>query len=159
MLEARVEIPDELAGKGFKRAMTPTAVPQIAAYYGNRLAALWVVIAIADGLAGAGHLIPYHLAVMVVVWIGATLLRYNEWSKEILAMKGWSFLATLDEEGVTTKHDVPLEHRIAWSHYKNYVEYETYMQIEDVDGHFSFLPKTPELFQLIEFTKGKIPAK
>ena len=159
MLEARIEIPDELAAKGFMRAVRPAAVPRIAAYYGNRLAAIWVAIAIADGLAGAGELIPYHLFVIALVWIGACAFRYREWSKEIASTKGWTFLAKLDEEGVTTRHDIPDERRVAWSYYKNYVEYDTYVQIEDENGQFSFLPKSPELFELIEFTKRKIPAK
>ncbi|HEX6280076.1 MAG TPA: hypothetical protein VFZ49_08710 [Pyrinomonadaceae bacterium] len=159
MLEARIEISDELAAKGFKRAMTPSAASQIAAYYGNKLAMVWVVVAIVDGIGGAGHLIFYHLLALTAVWVAASLMRYHEWSAEIGRMKGWSFHAKLDEGGVTTKHADPDEQRVSWSFYKNYVEYDAYLQIEDEDGNFSFIPKTPELFPLIEFTKRNISEK
>ncbi|HEX6126949.1 MAG TPA: hypothetical protein VFZ23_16365 [Pyrinomonadaceae bacterium] len=159
MLEARIEISDELAARGFKRAMTPLAAPQIAAYYGNKLALVWVVVAIVDGIAGASHLIFYHLLALIAVWVAASLMRYHEWSAEIGRTKGWSFHAKLDEGGVTTKHQDPDEQRVSWSFYKNYVEYDSYLQIEDENGSFSFIPKNPELFALIEFTKRKIPEK
>ena len=161
MPEARIEIPDEIAAKGFKRAMTPSALSQIASHYGNNLAIVWVVIAIVDGIFGAGQLIFYHLIAMIGLWIAASFLRYREWSKLISLSKGWSFHARLDEEGITTTRDhaADEETRVSWSFYKNYVEYETYLQIEHDDGNFSFLPKTPELFELIEFTKRKIPEK
>jgi hypothetical protein len=160
MLEARIEIPDKIAAEGFKRAMTPSAVPQIASYYGNKLALLWVIIAIVDGLAGSGELIFYHLLTMIGVWIAASVLRYLEWSKEIARTPGWSFEVSLDDDGVTiTRDTTDVKRRVGWSFYKNYVEYDKYLQIEDRDGNFSFLPKTPELLKVIEFTKEKIPEK
>ena len=157
MVEARIEITDEIAAKGFKKAMAASAIKQIASYYGNTLAILWVIVAIVDGIAGVGELIFYHLLAMIGIWIVASMLRYREWSKEIARTPGWSFDAWLDEDGVTTRTDG--ERRVSWNFYRNYVEYDTYLQIEDETGNFTFLPKTPHLHQVIEFTKGKIPEK
>ena len=159
MLETQVEISDALASKGYRKAMSTKAFVQISAYYGQQLAIVWVIIAIADALADAEYLISYHLLVFIAIWIVASAMRYRSWTKEVEAMKGWSFVAKLDERGVVTNFTSSDEQRYDWSFYKNYVEYETYLQIEDENGGFSFLPKTPELFEAIEFTKQKIPAK
>lgn len=160
MLEARVEIPDDIASPGFKRAKTPGALLQIASQYGYNLVVIWAVVAFVDLILRAGYLILPHLAVLTGLWIAATIYRYFAWSKEIAQTRGWTFYAQLDDHGVTLRRDpTEGETRVSWSFYKNYVEYETYLQIEDSTGNFSFLPKTPELFELIEFTKTKIPEK
>ena len=160
MLEAKIEIPDELAAKGFRRAMDTKSAVEITAYYGQSLAVVWILIVVVDGLMGAGHLIPYHLLALLGLWAFASIRRYRDWSRQVAGMKGWSFLARLDEVGVTTVTDgLSDERRWDWSYYKNYVEYDTYLQIENENGDFSFLPKTPELFEIIEFTKRKIPER
>jgi len=159
MLEAQVEIPDALASEGYKRAMALRAVGQIGGYYSRNLAVIWVVIAIADAFANAGHLIFYHFLFLLAVAAVATAMRHYDWSKEVAAMKGWTFHAKLDDDGVVTQYSLlPSEHR-GWEFYRNYVEYDSYLQIEDQNGGFSFLPKTPELFEIIEFTRSKIPEK
>lgn len=159
MLEGRIEISDELAAEGFKRAMRRSALVQITSYYGNNLALIWVFVAIVDGIVGAPQLIFWHGLMMIAIGIAASAKKYFDWARDISNLKGWGFRAVLDEDGVTTFSDVSAEQRVNWSHYKNYVEYDSYLQIEDQTGNFSFLPKTPELIQLIEFTKRKIPEK
>lgn len=157
MLEVYIKIEDELASKGFKRALKNKAIGNLAAFYGNYLAVVWVLIAVADGLIGAGHLIFPHLLVIAGLWLVATAYGYSKWSYSIARIKGWDFYAKLDEQGVIT--NIENEERINWNYYKNYVEYEDYLQIESTDGTFSFVPKTPELFEAVEFTKQKIAEK
>lgn len=159
MPEAQIEISDTLASTGYKRAMAYRAIVQIGAQYGREAAVIWVVVSIADAIAGAEHLITYHLAFLIAVGLVATATRYYQWKKEVAQMKGWSFHARLDEDGVTINYTLPQEQRYGWNFYKNYVEYDSYLQIEDESGGFSFVPKTPELFELIELTKRKIPEK
>ncbi len=157
MLEAQIQIEDELAAKGFKRALRGKAIRDIAKFYANYLVIIWVIIAVADGLMGAGHLIFAHLIVILGLWIVATTLGYYDWTKRIAETKGWSFHAKLDEQGVIT--NISNENRMNWNFYKSYKEYEDYLQIESSEGNFTFVPKTPELFELVEFTKQKIPRK
>ena len=159
MLEAHVEISDALAAKAYKQAMSFQALTQIAGYYSRSIAIIWVVISIADAVADAAYLITYHFLFLAGTLFAATAWKYRRWLKEVEGMKGWSFHAKLDEDGVVaTRSNEPIE-RINWSSYKNYVEFDTYLQIQHQDGQFSFLPKSPELFDLIEFTKTKIAEK
>jgi hypothetical protein len=118
-----------------------------------------VVISVADALANAPHLITYHFAVLAGMLIVAIALQYRKWSKEVDDLEGWSYHAALDDEGVVTTSDTGDTQRMQWSDYKHYVEFDTYLQIEHVDGGFSFIPKSPELFDLIEFTRTKIAEK
>lgn len=157
MLEAHIEIEDKLAVKGFKRAMQGKAITDIAKFYANYLIIIWIVIAVADGILGAGHLIFYHLLVIAGLWIVATAYGYLDWSKRIAQIKGWSFHAKLDEQGVIVTRSE--NERLNWNFYKNYKEYDDYLQIECTNGNFTFVPKTPELFELVEYTKEKIPRK
>lgn len=157
MLDAHIEIEDKLAAKGFKRAMRSKAIIDIAHYYATNLVVVWIIIAIADGIFGAGHLIFPHLLFIIGLGIVATVYGYFDWVKRIEQTKGWSFYAKLDEQGVIT--NLSQENRFNWNYYKNYKEYEDYLQIESSEGTFTFVPKTPELSEIVEFTKQKIPRK
>jgi V8-like Glu-specific endopeptidase len=157
MLEVQIKIEDELAAKGFKRALKNKAIIDHATFYGNYLAVVWIVVAFADGLMGAGHLIFPHLLVIAGLWLVATAYGYSKWLNQISQIKGWDFYAKLDEQGIITTREN--EERMNWNYYKNYVEYEDYLQIETTDGTFTFVPKTPELFEVVEFTKQKIAEK
>ncbi|HEX8286511.1 MAG TPA: hypothetical protein VF556_00860 [Pyrinomonadaceae bacterium] len=158
MLEATIEIEDKLAAKGYKRALQGKALRDIAHYYATKLIIVWVVIAVADGLYGAGNLIFTHLIFIFGLWIVATVYGYADWSRRIAQTKGWAFRARLDEQGVVTSA-FSNEERKNWNYYKSYKEYEDYLQIESTQGEITFLPKTPELFEVVEFTKQKIPQK
>lgn len=157
MLEAQIKIEDDLAAKGFKRALKNRAITDHAKFYGNYLLTVWVFIAVIDGLFGAGELIFVHLLAIAFLWLAATAYGYNRWLKQIDNVKGWEFHAKLDEQGVIT--GTLDEQRMNWNFYKNYVEYDDYLQIESTDGDFTFVPKTPELFEIVEFTKQKIAEK
>lgn len=157
MLEATIKIEDELAAKGFKRAMQGKALKDNAKFYANYLVIVCVVIALADGFMGAGHLIFTHLTVIFGLWIVATAYGYLDWSKRVSQTRGWSFHAKLDEQGVVVTRSE--NERLNWNFYKNYKEYDDYLQIECTNGNFTFVPKTPELFEIVEFTKEKIPRK
>lgn len=159
MLEAKIEISDELAAEGFRRAMSTKALIQIFAAYGGQLAIVWIAISILDAYFGAGYLIPYNLIPLGAIWVYSSLKRYLDWSSKVAATKGWSFYARLDEESVVTNHAASEDRIVGWDFYKNYVEYDDYLQIEDHDGNYTFVPKTPELFPLVEFTKRKIPER
>ena len=159
MLEAQVEISDALAARAYKKAMSHAALSQIAGYYSRNIAILWVVVSIADAIADSAHLITYHFAFLTATLIAAVALQYRKWSKEVDDVKGWSYHAALDEEGVVTTSGTGETQRMQWSDYKQYVEFDTYLQIDHEDGGFSFVPKSPELFDLLEFTKTKIAEK
>lgn len=157
MLEARVQIDDELAVKGYRRALRFKALQEQAYFYSSKLAVVWVVVAIADALFDAPHLIAPHFFFLLALSVAATFDGYLRWNKKIAAMRGWSFYARLDEMGVATTF--PQENWYEWSSYTGYREFDDYLEIERLPGEISFLPKTPELFQVIEFTKEKIPQK
>jgi hypothetical protein len=157
MLEAHIKIDKELASRGWLRAMKFRAIRDISYYYASRLMGIWIVILVVNGLMGAPELNGYHLAALGAVWIGASVWRYLEWKKDVNAMAGWEFDAVLDGASVTVTSDSSATR--LWSDYKSLREFEDYLEIEDEQGNFSFLPKHPELSELIEFTKQKIPAK
>ena len=155
--EAHIKIDKELATRGWLRSMRFRAIKDISYFYASRLMAIWIVILITNGLFGGTYLNGYHLAALEIVWIVASVWRYLEWKKEIEGMSGWDFHAVLDEAGVTMCSDTSSVR--SWSEYKSLREFEDYIEIEDEQGKFSFLPKYPELDEIIEFTKTKIPAK
>jgi hypothetical protein len=157
MIEAHVQIDDELAVKGFKRALRAKAIKDISHYYATNLMIVWMVIAVADVVLGAAHLMFSHFLVMAGLWIVASVAGYYDWTKRIAQTKGWSFDAKLDEQGVII--NASQKNRVNWDHYTGYKEYDDYLQIEAGEGEISFLPKTPELFEVIEFTKQMISRK
>jgi len=161
MLEAHVKIDKELAVKGFRRAKRYSAFHEIALFYGYRLAAVWIVISIADAVIGAPNLMTFHLVVLGIVWLAATVHRYAQGYKEVAQQTvGWEFYAKLDDIGVTTDAEqVPnIQDFYPWSHYTGYREYDDYLEITDINGQTSFLPKDPKLYEIIAFTKRKIPS-
>jgi|SRR5215213_994740 len=157
MIEAHIRIDDELAVKGYRKALRFQALKNHAYFYSSKLAVVWAVIAFADALFDAAYLITPHFFFLLALSVAATVYGYFQWDKKIAAMRGWSFDARLDEMGVTTMN--PHENWYEWSSYKGYREFEDYLEIERLPGEISFLPKTPELFEVIEFTKEKIPPK
>jgi hypothetical protein len=157
MIEAHIKIDDELAAKGYKKALRFKAVRDISYYYAARLMLVWIVIMIVNGLMNAPELSKVHLLALALVWIGASVHGYLDWSKKIAETRGWSFDARLDARGVTTDTDREQHHD--WDYYKGYREFDDYLEIEMGDGGFSFLPKRPELFEVIEYTKEKIPRR
>jgi hypothetical protein len=157
MLEAHIKIEKELAVEGFRRALKFKAVKDISYFYGLRLMIVWIVISLANALAGEEHLSGYHGLFLIAVWIAFSVHVYYKWHRDLGDTEGWEFYAQLDEFGVTTTADG--ENRNEWNFYSSYIEHEDYLQINDTDGGITFLPKTPELTELVEFTKRKISEK
>jgi hypothetical protein len=118
---------------------------------------VWFVISFANAMAGEAHLSGYQGLFLIGVWIAASVHGYRKWHRDIGEMEGWEFHARADELGVTT--DAASESRKEWSHYSSYIEHDDYLQLNDMTGNITFLPKSPELEEFIEFTKTKIPGK
>ena len=156
-MEVKIQIDDELVVRAYRKAMRHKAVNDIIYFYASKLMVIWLVVAFADAYAGAARLIPLHLLFLSGLGVAASVYNYLDWEKRVAQMKGWSFEATLDEMGVTTR--VPHENWYEWSSYKGYKEFDDYLEIERLPGEISFLPKTPDLFEAIQFTKEKIPEK
>jgi hypothetical protein len=88
----------------------------------------------------------------------ATVGRYIIWYQEIGEVTvGWEFDVVVDAEGVTSRSDTSVTRE--WSFYKQYREYEDYLEIEDHDGDITFVPRSTDTQELVEFTKGHIPKK
>lgn len=66
----------------------------------------------------------------------------------------FSFYVKLDELGVTIS-----EEHIPWEHYKFYIEHKSYLEIYDVNQKVSFLPKSNNLNEIINYTKRHIAKK
>lgn len=159
MLEAHIKIEKDLAVKGFRRARRYSAFHEIAQFYGYRLAAVWIIISIADSVIGAPNLMTFHLLVLALVWLAVTAHRYAQWYRELdQKTEGWEFYAKLDDVGVLTEVEptLDLQDFHPWSHYSRYKEYDDYLEITDIYGETTFLPKEPMLCEMIEFTKRKI---
>jgi hypothetical protein len=160
MLEANVRIDKDLAVKGFRRALKYKAFQNISYFYAIRLMIVWLVISLVNALWGQGYLTSAHLVVLGVLWLGISIHGYYKWDKELAeTTEGWEFIARLDDDGVFTypKDRPEDEARYEWSFYHSYREYEDYLEITDINRNVTFLPKTAELLELIEFTKNKIP--
>lgn len=157
MMKAHIQIDDELAVKAFRKALRFQAVKEVLSFYSKALMVVWIVVAVADAVLGAEHLIKWHLLFLAGLAVIGSIYSYVQWEKKLAQTKGWSFYAELDHLGVTTRS--PNEARYEWDAYTGYTEYDDYLQIAGPNGAISFLPKTPELFEVIEFTKDKIPRK
>ena len=83
MLEANIHIEDELAVKGFRRALIFKAVKDISYFYAVRLTVVWLVISFADAVIGVGDLIRWHLTFLFILWIAASIYGYLDWHKRL----------------------------------------------------------------------------
>lgn len=162
MLEAQIKIDHELAVKGFRRALRFKAFQDISYFYAVRLMAVWLVVSLVNALWDRGGLTTIHLIFLAVLWLIVSIHDYYKWHKELAGRtEGWEFIAKLDDGGVATRliQDPQEEVRQDWDFYQSYRDYEDYIQINDTGGGITFLPKTPGLKEIIEFTKNKIPEK
>lgn len=160
MLEARVKIDKDLAVRGYRTALKYKAFQDLSYFYAVRLMIVWIAISVVNALWKHGEMTTPHLIALGVVWLGMSFYAYREWYNGLAdKTEGWEFVARLDDDGVSTS---PVdgggqEFRYAWSHYQSYRDRGDYLQINDVNGGITFVPKTAELAELIEFTKEKIP--
>lgn len=157
MLEANIQIHKDLVVKAYRRAWRYKALRDISYFYAIRLLIVWMVAGAANNVTGKSGSINFHLT-FIILWVIAVIHGFIKWHKDISrTMTNWDFNAVLDYSGVTTK--TISENNYKWNFYKNYQEYEDYLQINDFKGGITFLPKTPELCEIIEFTKSNIPKK
>lgn len=155
MIVAHVTIEKELAVRGWRRALRFRSIKNISYFYAVRLTIVWIIISIVNGIFDDGRLTGYHLLALTIVWLVATLARYINWYREIGENTvGWEFDVVLDDDGVTSKSHSSMTRN--WSFYKQYREYDDYLEIEDSDGNITFLPKTNDMQELVEFTKAHI---
>ena len=157
MIEEHIQIDKNLAVKGYKKALKFKAIRDTTYFWATRLFIVWIAIVIADQIGNQGQLIGLHFQFILGLWVIASIYSYVDWYKKINNIEGWDFHAKLDEKGVTTT--ISKESRMDWNSYANYKEYEDYLQINDVHGGITFLPKTSKLNNVIEFTKTKIRKK
>lgn len=156
-LSGRIKIEKELAIKGYRRALRFSALNSFAYYYAVRLVVVGLLIAIADAFWDGRDLIPRHAAVLGIVWLGITLFEYVRWYRDLdTKTEGWDFDATLNDTGVKTFAKVEAENEYPWDFYTSCREYEDYLEIRDSNAQVTFVPKTPELMELVNFTKEKI---
>jgi len=161
MLEAHIKIDKDLAVKGFRRALKYKALQDISYFYAVRLMIVWLVVSLANALWEQADLSKIHLVFLVVLWIGISIHGYYKWHRELADQtEGWEFIAKLDDTGVTTQSVQKAEEeeiKYGWDRYQSYKDCGDYLQIAFDGGGYTFLPKTAELAEVIEFTKNKIP--
>ena len=157
-LSGHIKIEKQLAVKAYRRALRFSAFNTYAYYYAVRLVVVGLLIAMADAVWEERDLIPRHAAVLGIIWLGITLFEYIRWHYDLeKKTEGWEFDATLDDTFVKTYAKVEAEREVPWDFYTSYREYEDYLEIRDSDSQVTFIPKTPELIEMINFTKEKIP--
>jgi hypothetical protein len=159
MLEAYIQVEKNIAVKGHKRGLRSKAIKDISFYYAWRLFIVWAVIIQTNAIWGGNDkLIFWQSIVFIVLWISASIYEYRDWSKRMDTYEVQSYTAILDDSGVTIRTEIT-ENRYSWDSYKSYKEYDNYIQINFANEGMSLIPKTPELFEIIEFTKSKLPSE
>ncbi len=158
MIEAEIHLSDELAAKALLRSQKRKAIKDSIKILGGFLGLVWIIVAILDFVYQTGSLIFFHFVFLFGLFLILVVTEYYLWKKKIAETNGWSFHAKLDDQEVVVTYTYP-EIRRYWASYKSYEEFDEYLQIESMNGEISFVPKTPELFDLIEFTKRRIPRK
>ena len=159
MISGHVQIERELAIRGWRRAFRFRGLWKLAYYNACELIVIWVVIAIANAIQHQGVLSIFHFEILAIFWVVATLACHIKWYLDIEKNTfGWAFDAILDENGVKVTRSESEKH-YDWVSYKAYKEYEDYLEIEDIKGNVTFLPKTEDLAEVISFTKSKLRRK
>jgi hypothetical protein len=159
MLEGYIQVEKDIAVKVYKKDLRSKAVRDISFYYAWRLFIVWAVIIQTDAIWGGNNKLIFWQSIgFIVLWISASIYEYRDWSKRMDAYEVPSYTAVLDDTGVTIKSEI-LESRHSWDSYKSYKEHDRYIKINFTNGGMSLIPKTPELFEIIEFTKSKLPSE
>ena len=156
MIEAKVFLPKHIAAKGHINSNKPYVfskhlINSIPPYF-----FAWASVILIDVTTDNANLVWWHF--ISILFFAFLLSSYNYVKLEEFyksTAREMEYDVQLDDSGVYIKN--PDKH-ISWDNYLNYVEYEDYIQINSVGGT-SFLPKTDELKEVIDFTKQKIPNK
>lgn len=109
MLNAHIQIDDELAVRAMTKAFRFRAIKELISLYGLAFIFVWILVAFADFYWDARHLIIKHFLILFGLWLATVAYGYRDWVKKIKQTTGWSFDAAVDDGGVTANQSA--EHR------------------------------------------------
>ena len=151
---AKITISAALAKKVFWRAYKYRLLWKHAKFYG-------VILLFGAGgfstfqFIASGRVAFSGLYLLFPIW--AVLIVFS-YSKSYYILKnvneGYSFDVKLDEEGVETS-----DQKISWDEYHYFVEFDEYLEIHGPKNSISFVPKTAELHDILEYVRKRIPTK
>jgi hypothetical protein len=157
MIEKEITIPKNITIKGILKSTKYISFLQDLRNSINLLLFGLGGIILVDIISGNGYLIIWHMLSLLIVSVFVSQFLHMEWKNDILEKtKDHTYIVKLDEAGVQIINK-PKNHR--WDDYLYYVEYEDYLLIMNKEVGISFLPITPELSDVIEYAKKKIPNK
>jgi hypothetical protein len=157
MIEAYIHVDREIIVKGYKKTYGLQVLRNAASYYTMRGFFLIVVIAAIDAFFNAGNLIGLYVCVISAIAIGASVLHYFDWVRQVNAgAADYELDVALDENGVTIKNN---NDYIAWSEYAYFREHDDYLELMTKKGQLSFVPKEDHLGEIVFYTKTKIPER
>jgi len=157
MIEKEITIPKEIIVKGLLHSRSFSEfIDNLKGFlYMSCYAASAIILV--DSITSNTQLIKWHILSLVTLSLLVAVVTHAQWKKEIInKSKDFTYNAKLDDTGVflsgVSKH-------YNWNQYQYYIEYSDYLLIKGTESGVSFLPKTKELSDVIEFTKTKIPNK
>jgi hypothetical protein len=157
MIEKEITIPKNITIKGVLKSTKYTSFIEDLRGSINLLLFGAGGIILVDLISGNGHLIIWHILSLLIVSGLISLFLHMQWKNDLLQKtKDHTYTVKLDETGVQIISE-PKNYK--WGDYLYYVEYEDYLLIMNKEVGISFLPITPELSDIIEYTKKKIPNK
>ena len=156
MIEAKVLIPKNIVAKAYLNSDTPYSYLKHIKVSALPYFMAWTGVILVNIITGNKDLIFWHLLAISVFGVLYATYIYKEY-EEMYSSNGndIEYYVRLDNSGVYINQP---EQYTSWDEYKSYVEYDDYIQINSNNG-VTFLPKTEELKDVIQFTKEKIPNK
>ncbi|MCJ8314902.1 MAG: hypothetical protein HRU38_22365 [Saccharospirillaceae bacterium] len=157
MIEKKINIPKEIIKKGLLKSLKyTTLIENIKGSFA--LCSFFLIgITFVDFVTGNSNLVFLHILSCFVISCLMSIKFFYEWISEVKnETEDFIYSVKLDELGVHIKND---EYLVKWEEYLYFIEYEDYLLIKIKDSGVSFLPKTLELTDVIEYTKKKVPEK
>ena len=157
MIEAKVVVPREIIIEGLAKSRNLKSL-LLELYAASSIYFMaWSVVVLVDVVTNNTHLILWHLLALAVLSVVVSLRTYSQYKDELKSKaKSVEYFVKLDDSGVYISH--PKKH-YGWEEYQCYIEHDKYLQLMGRNTGVSFLPKTDELSEVIEYTKSKIPNK
>jgi len=157
MIEQEIKVPKETIVKGVYNSKKYLN-------FANNLKGIFLITFIMamgiislDIASNNNELVIPHLIFIVLFSLTFSIYSSLTWKSELLQeTEDNIYFAKIDDKGVTIKGE---ELKIYWEAYQYYKEYDDYILIKLKDSGLTFLPKTKELEEVIEFTKSKIIEK
>lgn len=157
MKEHKITVSKELFHKALIKEKKYSEFIDILKILFSQTILIFLIVILIDKYTHNSNIIYLHTSYIYIVVVSMAAYLYVHWriilKKEL---KGYTFTAIVSDEGVVTKQN---EEFHEWNSYKYFIEYDEYLMIKHKNGGLSFLPKTEELKEIIEFTKTKIPQK